>query len=184
MTSRVLGCEENLYLERSNSRPHPSIKPIRLKYIKFLTNHAVSNRTDLKERTKTASRHGDRRGQITDLRDSFETINWLFLLFKCGIKTKTHFEWHLWHWTSLVHLNLEPLRPNGLVDCKVPTDLVKISGKEATHMGFIIGRHRGNKWLHCVPVHCHRYAWAAMCWWSWFHYIYKKFLANWSCRWH
>ena len=25
---------------------------------------------------------------------------------------------------------------NGLVGCKVPTDLVKISVKEATHMGF------------------------------------------------
>ena len=33
-------------------------------------------------------------------------------------------------------LNLEPTRPNGLVGCKVPTDLVKISVKEATHMGF------------------------------------------------
>ena len=63
--------------------------------------------------------HGDRRGQIADFRDSFETISRLVLLFKCGIKTKTHFEW-----------------PNGLVGCKVPTDLVKISVKEATHMGF------------------------------------------------
>ena len=101
-----------------------------------MTNHAVSNRADLRERTKTMSRHGDRRGQIADFRDSFETINWLYLLFKCGIKTKTHFEWLLWHWSSLGHLNLEPTRPNGLVGCKVPTDLVKISVKEATHMGF------------------------------------------------
>ena len=82
------------------------------------------------------SRHGDRRGQISDFRDSFETINWLYLLFKCGIKTKTHFEWLLWHWSSLGQLNFEPTRPNGLVGCKVPTDLVKISVKEATHMGF------------------------------------------------
>ena len=82
------------------------------------------------------SRHGDRRGQIADFRDSFETINWLYLLFKCGIKAKTHFEWLLWHWSSLGQLNLEPIRPNGLVGCKVPTDLVKISVKEATHMGF------------------------------------------------
>ena len=101
-----------------------------------MTNHAVSNRADLRERTKTMSRHGDRRGQIADFRDSFETINWLYLLFKCGIKTKTHFEWLLWHWSSLGQLNLEPTRPNGLVGCKVPTDLVKISVKEATHMGF------------------------------------------------
>ena len=101
-----------------------------------MTNHAVSNRVDLRERTKTMSRHGDSRGQIADFRDSFETINWLYLLFKCGIKTKTHFEWLLWHWSSLGQLNLEPTRPNGLVGCKVPTDLVKISVKEATHMGF------------------------------------------------
>ena len=101
-----------------------------------MTNHAVSNRADLRERTKTMSRHGDRRGQIADFRDSFEAINWLYLLFKCGIKTKTHFEWLLWHWSSLGQLNLEPTRPNGLVGCKVSTDLVKISVKKATHMGF------------------------------------------------
>ena len=102
----------------------------------LLTNHAVSNRADLRERTKTMSRHGDRRGQIAAFRGSFETINWLYLHFKCGIKTKTHFEWLLWHWSSLGQLNLEPTRPKGLVGCKVPTDLVKISVKEATHMGF------------------------------------------------
>ena len=101
-----------------------------------MTNHAVSNPADLRERTKTMSRHGDRRGQIADFRDSFETINWLYLLFKCGIKTKTHFEWLLWHWSSLGQLNLEPTRPLGRVGCKVPIDLVKISVKEATHMGF------------------------------------------------
>ena len=65
-------------------------------------------------------------------------------LVKCGIKTKTHFEWLLWHWSSLGQLNLEPTWPNGLVGCKVPTDLVKISVKQATHMGFhySIGRNR------------------------------------------
>ena len=73
--------------------------------------------------SKTMSRHGDRRGQIAAFRDSFETIKGLYLLFKCGIKTKTHFEWLLWHWSSLGQLNLEPTRPNGLVGCKVPTDL-------------------------------------------------------------
>ena len=101
-----------------------------------MTNHAVSNRADLREHTKTMSRHGDRRGQIANFRDSFETINWLYLFFKCGIKTKTDFDWLLWHWSSLGQLNLEPTRPNRLVGCKVPTDLVKISVKEATHMGF------------------------------------------------
>ena len=82
------------------------------------------------------SSYDDRRGQIADFRDSFERINWLYLLFKCGIKTKTHFEWLLWHWSSLGQLNLEPTRPNGLVGCKVPTDLVRINIKESTHIGF------------------------------------------------
>ena len=77
-----------------------------------------------------------KQGQIADFRDSFEGIKWLYLHSKCGIKTKTHFEWLLWHWSSLGQLDLEPIRPNGLVGCKVPTDLVKISVKEATHMGF------------------------------------------------
>ena len=57
----------------------------------------------------------------------------------CGIKTKTHFEWLLWHWSSLGQLNLEPTRPNGLMSwvakCQLH-DLVKISVKEAMHMGF------------------------------------------------
>ena len=112
-----------------------------------MTNHAVCNCADLKERTKTMSRHGNRRGQIAAFRDSFETINWLYLLFKCGIKTKTHFEWLLWHWSSLGQLNLEPTRPDGLVGCKVPTDLVKISVKEATHIGFYyINKHGLRSW--------------------------------------
>ena len=85
---------------------------------------------------QTMSHHGDRLGQIADFRHSFETINGLYLLFKCGIKTKTHFEWLLWLWSSLGQLNLEPTRPNGLMGCKVPTDRGKISVKEATHMGF------------------------------------------------
>ena len=106
------------------------------RWLYILTNHAVSNRADLRERTKTMSRHGDRRGQIADFRESFETINWLYLLFKCGIKKKKKFEWLLWHWSSLSQLNLEPTQPNGLMGCKVPTDLVKISVKEAMHMGF------------------------------------------------
>ena len=82
------------------------------------------------------SRHGDHRGQIADFWDRFERINWLYLLLKCGIKTKTHFEGLLWHWSSLGQLNLEPTRPNGLKGCKVLTDLVRISVKEATPMGF------------------------------------------------
>ena len=41
----------------------------------------------------------------------------------------------------LGQLHLEPTRPNGLVGCKVPTDLVKISVKEATHMAFVIYIH-------------------------------------------
>ena len=97
---------------------------------------SVSNRADLRERTKTMRSHGDRRRQIADFSDIFERIKWLYLHSKCGIKTKTHFEWLLWHWSSLSQLNFEPTRPNGLMGCKVPTDLVKISVKEAMHMGF------------------------------------------------
>ena len=69
---------------------------------------------------------------------TFETVlrQLIGCIYLCGIKTKTHFEWFLWHWSSLDQLNLEPTRPNGLLGCKVPTDLVKISVKEATHMGF------------------------------------------------
>ena len=89
---------------------------------------------------------------VEDFRDSFETINWLYLLFKCGIKTKAHFEWLLWHWSSLGQLNLEPTRPNGLVGCKVPTDLVEISVKEATHMGFhYIIPHPVARWAKTMP---------------------------------
>ena len=52
------------------------------------------------------------------------------------VKTKTYFDWSLWYWSSLCQLNLDPTRPNGPVDCKVPTDLVKISVKEPIHMRF------------------------------------------------
>ena len=71
----------------------------------LLTNHRVSNCEDLREQTKTMRSLGDRRGRIDDFLDSFERIEWMHLLFKCGIKTKTHFEWVLW-WSSLCQLNL------------------------------------------------------------------------------
>ena len=116
--------------------------------VTLLTHHAVCNRADLRERIKTMSRHGERRGQIAAFRDSFETINWLYLISKCGLKTKTHFEWLLWHWSSLGQLKLEPTRPNALVGCKVPTDLMKISVKETTHMGFCYAPpHPPQSWL-------------------------------------
>ena len=38
---------------------------------------SVQSRGPVTERTKTMSRHGDRRGQMADFRDSFETIIWL-----------------------------------------------------------------------------------------------------------
>ena len=98
--------------------------------------HALDQSRSVQSRGPERTHQNNDRGQIADFRDSFETINWLYLLFTCGIKTKTHFEWFLWHWSSLGQLNFEPTRPNGLVGCKVPTDLVKISVKEATHMGF------------------------------------------------
>ena len=58
---------------------------------------------------------------------SSRTVRWLsshFLddwlakfTFECGIKTKTHFEWLLRHWSSLGQWNFEPTRPTGLVGC-------------------------------------------------------------------
>ena len=44
-----------------------------------------------------------RSSMTNGFRDSFERIKWLYLLFNYGIKTKTHFEWVLWHWSSLCH---------------------------------------------------------------------------------
>ena len=79
-------------------------------------------------------------------------------LVKSGIKTKTHFEWLLWHWSSLGQLNLEPTRPNGLVGCKVPIDLVKISVKEATHMGFHYMPNNGlNLYYPMIFHHCFKW---------------------------
>ena len=82
----------------------------------------------------------------------FEMINWLYLLCKCGIKTKPHFEWLLWNWSSLGQLNLEPTRPNGLVGCIVPVDLMKISVKEATHMFFYYIMRSSIPW-YCIQHH-------------------------------
>ena len=104
--------------------------------------------TDLRERTKTILSHGDRRGQIADFRDNFERNKWLYLHFKCALKTKTHFECVLWQWSSLCQLNLEPTQPNGLMGCKVPTDLMKISQRSHAH-GFyydIVKRLAPNRW--------------------------------------
>ena len=44
-----------------------------------------------------------RSSRTNGFRDSFERIKWLYLLLNYGIKTKTHFEWVLWHWSSLCH---------------------------------------------------------------------------------
>ena len=77
-------------------------------------------------RTRGIRSHGDRQGQSADFRDNLERIKRQYLLFNCGIKTKPHIEWVLRHWSSLCQLNW------------VPTDLVRISVKEAMHMGFII----------------------------------------------
>ena len=127
-----------------------------------MTNRAVSNRADLRERTITMSRHRDRPGQIVDFRDCFEKINWLYLLFKWGLKRKKHFEWLLWHWSWLTdQLNLEPTRPNGFVGCKVPTELVKISVKEATHMFFYHNTLSFGHYCHTIcfvlAIECGRY---------------------------
>ena len=56
---------------------------------------------DLSEHTKTMTCHDDRRRQIVNFWSRFEMIKWLHLLCMCGIKTKPHFEWVLWHGSSL-----------------------------------------------------------------------------------
>ena len=134
MSSRVLGCEGNLYFERWTPRTHPPMWEIKAKMVKLLTNHALSSCVDLRERTKTMRSHGARRGQIAVFRDSFERIKRLYLLafFKCGIKTRTHFEWVLWHWSSLCQLNLE-----------VPTDIEKICVKK-----------NPCTWVFIIKLHC------------------------------
>ena len=112
---------------------------------------------------KTMPSHGDRSSPDRRLSRQF-SVNWvavftfwLYLHSKCGIKTKSHFEWLLWHWSSLGQLNLKPTRPNGLVGCKVPTDLVKISVKEATHMGFYYN-------IHPIPGHQEPSHYLSQCW--------------------
>ena len=80
---------------------------------------------------------------VNDRSPIFETvlgrlIGCIYFFIKCGIKTKTHFEWLLRRWFSFGQLNLEPTRPNGLAGCKVPNDIVKISVKEAMHMGNLL----------------------------------------------
>ena len=51
--------------------------------LESVTNLTVSICVDLRERTKTIRRHGDRWGQIADFWDSFERI-------KCGATIKTN----------------------------------------------------------------------------------------------
>ena len=56
-------------------------------------------------------------------------------------KNKNPF-WMFFFYISLCLLNLEPTRPNGLMGCKVSTDLVKISFTVAMHMVFSWWRHQ------------------------------------------
>ena len=96
-----------------------------------LNNHAVSNRADLRERTKTMSSHGDRRGQqIADFRDSFERINWLYLPFKCGMRK--HFEWLIWTSPSL---GQSALRSCGLQSANWPRE---DQGQRSYVRGFLL----------------------------------------------
>ena len=114
-----------LCMSPTNERQHYNVTPSPTGWSHTLPHTCPWVPGDLRERTKTMRSHGGHRGQIGDFWDSFEIIKLLYLHSKCEIKTKTHFEWLLWHWSSF-----------GLMGCKVPTDLVKISVKEATHMGF------------------------------------------------
>ena len=72
-------------------------------------------------------------------------LSWLYLHSKCGIKTKTYFEWLLWHWSSLGQLNLEPTRPNGLVGCKGQLTLWRsVSKKPCTWVFIILWKNKAN----------------------------------------
>ena len=66
---------------------------------------------------------------------------WLYFHSKCGIKTKTHFEWLLWHWSSLGQLNLEPTQPkwpHGLQSANWPCE---DQCKKSHAHGFLICNH-------------------------------------------
>ena len=94
-------------------------------------------RAELRERTLTISCNGDRWWQIVDFRGHVGWIKPLYLIFKCGTKTKLHFGRILGHLPSHRQLNLKPNRPEDLVGCKVPIDFVKTSVNEPMQIGFI-----------------------------------------------
>ena len=105
----------------------------------LLTNDAVSNHTDLTG-WESAPKQWAAMAIVEDRSPTFETvlrgligcIYFLSVGWKQSPILNGFFDTDL----HLVSLNLEPTRPNGLLGCKVPTDLVKISVKETTHMGF------------------------------------------------
>ena len=78
----------------------------------------------------------------------FWEIKWPYLLFKCGIKTKTHLEWVLWHWSSL-SVELKTYNPLGLTASWVAmcqlTLWRSVSKKPCTWV-FIVQSHR-RSWL-------------------------------------
>ena len=95
----------------------------------------------MREGTKAMRCHGDRGGPIAGLRESFEKIKWLYLHFDWGIKTRNQKPKNILNGffdTGLHSGSIKNLEPNGLADCKVPTDLVKVNVKEVMHMGCII----------------------------------------------
>ena len=58
VSSRVLGCEENLYFELLELTATPTNLANQVKLRMLLTNHAVSNWVDLRDRPKTMGSHG------------------------------------------------------------------------------------------------------------------------------
>ena len=136
MSSRVIGCEEKLYFERRTSRPHPAIQPIR-------SNRSRSRPITQRPIPRTWANAPKQWAVIAIIDDKSLTFEAVLrglgghICFKSvGQKQKNHFEWVLWHWSSLCPLNLEPTRSNSLVGCKVSTNLLKISVKDPTRMGF------------------------------------------------
>ena len=77
---------------------------------------------------------------VEDGSPHFDTVlrglNGCMCFLSVGWKQNPYFEWVLWHRSSLCQMSLEHTWPNGLVGCRVPTDIVKIGVKEAMHIGF------------------------------------------------
>ena len=127
VSSRVLGCEENLYFECWNSWPHHwfSQSGESRSHSWPITQCPIT--WTWESTPKQCSVMAIVKNKSPTFKTVLRGLNGCICIYKCAIRT--HFEWVLLCWSSLCQLNLEPTQPDGLVGCKVPTDLVKISVK-------------------------------------------------------